>query len=122
MSISINWRQVIQTIPQEPPFVTDSEHLRDVAPEVGVDPHSDPDPGVAADRRPAVDLAVGVGLHPALAGAVDVDLHPGPDPGVVAGRRPAVDLAVGVGLHPARIPDAAAADDEPLARTLAAAG
>jgi len=61
----------------EPPLVTDSEHLHDLARAVSVDlhldlaravdvgPHPDSDSEVAADHRPAVEPAVVVDLHPA---------------------------------------------------------
>src|SRR5450830_1791493 len=104
-----------------------------VDPEVDVVPHSDPDPGVTAEHRLGVDPEVDVGPHsdpvPGVAaehrlGAdPEVDVGPLSDPGhgMVAEHRPGVDPEVDVGLHPARIPDAAAADDDHRARTRDAA-
>src|SRR5450830_430090 len=91
--------------------VTDSEHLREVDPDGddGLHLHLALDPGVAADRCPVVDVEA------------DVVPHSDPVPGVAAEHRLGVDPEVDVGLLPARIPDAAAADDDHRARTRDAA-
>src|SRR5450830_610425 len=115
--------------------VTDSEHLREVDPDVddGLHLHLALDPGVAADRCLGVDAEVDVGplsdpghvvvAEHRLGVDPEVDVGPLSDPGhgMVAEHRPGVDPAVDVDLHPARIPDAAAADEDHRARTRGAA-
>src|SRR5450830_281799 len=91
--------------------VTDSEHLREVDPDVddGLHLHLALDPGVAADCCPVVDVEA------------DVVPHSDPVPEVAAEHRLGVDPAVDVDLHPVRIPDAAAADEDHRAGTWDAA-
>jgi len=79
--------------------VTDSEHLREVDPDVDDGLHLAIDPGVAAEHPLGVDP--------------EVDVGPLSEPGyvVVAEHRPGVDPEAYVDLHPVRTPDAAADDD-----------
>src|SRR5450830_1711194 len=82
--------------------VTDSEHLREVDPDVddGLHLHLALDPGVAADCCPVVDVEA------------DVVPHSDPVPGVAAEHRLKAAPARDVAFYPARSPCARAADED----------